>query len=69
MGFPSANLDFPKSTIQAIRRAMEIVERAGTGQLYNRKLSALVSLDVANAFNTAPWAQVDSALQSKGTPA
>ncbi|KAL4125997.1 hypothetical protein QTP88_010229 [Uroleucon formosanum] len=48
---------------------MEIVERVGTGQLYNRKLCALVLLDVANAFNTAPWAQVDLALQSKGVPA
>lgn len=27
-----------------------------------------MSLDVANAFNTVPWVQVDAALQSKGVP-
>jgi len=57
-----------RSTTQAIDKVMQIVERAGTGQLYNRKLCALVSLDVANAFNTAPWEKIDAALLQKRMP-
>jgi len=44
-----------RSTTQAIKHVMKIVNRVGSGQLYNRKLCALASLDVANAFNSAPW--------------
>jgi len=57
-----------RSTIQAIEKVMQIVERSGTGQLYNRKLCALVSHDVANAFYTAPWEKIDAALLQKRVP-
>lgn len=57
-----------RSTVQAINKVMTIVNRAGSGQLYNRKLCALASLDVANAFNSAPWARIDAALIGKRFP-
>lgn len=33
-----------------------------------RNLCALVTLDVRNAFNTAPWLRIDRALRKKGVP-
>jgi len=58
-----------RSTTQAIEAVMNIVKRVGSGQLYNRKLCALASLDVANAFNSAPWEKIDAALIHKRFPA
>lgn len=58
-----------RSTNQAIEAAMNIVNRVGSGQLYNRKLCALTSLDVANAFNSAPWERIDASLIKKRKPA
>jgi len=57
-----------RSTTQAVSHVMKIVEKAGTGQLYNRRLCALASLDVANAFNSAPWDHIDAALIEKRVP-
>jgi len=63
-----------KSTTQAIEQVMKIVDRAGTGnwagsgQLYNRKLCALASLDVANAFYSAPWDMIETAMNAKRFP-
>lgn len=57
-----------RSTTQAIKAVMDIVERVGSGQLYNRKLCTLVSLDVANAFNSAPWDKIDEAMINKCFP-
>jgi len=58
-----------RSTTQAIEAVMNIVNRVGSGQLYTRKLCALASLDVANAFNSAPWEKIDAALIHKRFPA
>jgi len=55
-----------RSTTQAIENVMCIVNKAGSGQLYNRKLCALASLDVADAFNSAPRERIDTALINKG---
>jgi len=57
-----------RSTTQAIEKVMSIVVRASSGQLYNRKLCALASLDVANAFNTVSWCKIDAALVQKRLP-
>lgn len=57
-----------RSAVQAIERVTSIVERTGTGQLYNHKLCTLVSLDVTNAFNTTPWEKIDAALIQKMRP-
>lgn len=40
------------STVDAIKRVQDVVEAAGSRQPYNRKLCAVVALDVANAFNS-----------------
>jgi len=57
-----------RSTTQAIEQVMKIVDHAGSGQLYNRKLCALVSMDVVNAFNSAPWDKIDEAMIAKRFP-
>lgn len=57
-----------RSTTQAIEKVMDIVNSAGTGQLYNHKLCVLASLDVANAFNSVPWDKIDASLGSKKFP-
>lgn len=57
-----------RSTVDAIRRVFDVVEAAGSGQLYNRKLCAVVALDVANAFNSARWPRIVKAMKDKGMP-
>jgi len=47
---------------------MEMVNKAKTGRLYNRELYAMVSLDVANAFNSASWARIEEIIISKEMP-
>lgn len=58
-----------RSSIDAVQEVMRIVEKASTGSLYNRKLCAVVALDVANAFNTAKWHRIEESLHTKETPA
>jgi len=48
---------------------MNVVDRAGSGSHYRRKLCAVVALDVANAFNSVKWAKIAEALHGKGFPA
>jgi len=70
-GISTQQYDFIKerSTTQAIEQVMKIVDRAaGSGQLYNRKLCALVSMDIANAFNSAPWDKIGEAMIAKRFP-
>lgn len=57
-----------KSTVDAIKRVMSVVDAAGSGPLYRRKLCAVVALDVANAFNSAKWPKIVKALEDKGFP-
>ncbi|KAF0724112.1 Uncharacterized protein FWK35_00024075 [Aphis craccivora] len=52
-----------RSTVDAIRRVFDVVEGAGSGQLYNRKLCAVVALDVSNAFNSARWPRIVKAMK------
>lgn len=48
---------------------MNVVERSATGHLYKRELlCSMVSLDVANAFNSASWVHIDQALIEKKVP-
>jgi len=54
-----------RSTIDALNRVREVVESAATGLLYKRKLCAMVSLDVANAFNSASWVHIEQAMVKK----
>lgn len=56
------------STIDAIAKVMEVVNRASTGPLHKRELCALIALDVANAFNSARWPEIEAALVDKRVP-
>lgn len=53
-----------RSTIDAIERIMQ----AAHGAVQHRDICVLVSLDITNAFNSAPWLKIDAALQRCGIP-
>jgi len=57
-----------RSTLDALEAVSGIVQRAGSGALAGRDLCALVAIDVANAFNTAPWRKIEEALCRKKVP-
>lgn len=57
-----------RSTIDAIEDVRNVVQRVGTGPLAARDLCVLVAIDVANAFNSAPWHRIGGALLAKGVP-
>lgn len=57
-----------RSTVDAIKRVTDVVDKVGSGPLYRRRLCAVVALDVANAFNTAKWPKIIRSLQDKGVP-
>lgn len=58
-----------KSTTDAIGRVMKATDAAGRGPVQNRDLCILITIDVRNAFNSAPWPCIDAALRKKKTPA
>lgn len=58
-----------RSTVDAFSADMKLVNGAGMGPLHRRELCALVSLDVANAFNSASWRRIEESLVAKGVPA
>lgn len=58
-----------KSTVTAINRVFELTNKAKGFKPTEKKLAVMVTLDIKNAFNSASWAGVIKALQSKGTPA
>jgi len=57
-----------RSTLDALETVSGMVQRAGSGALAGRDLCALVAIDVANAFNTAPWRKIEEALCRKSVP-
>jgi len=57
-----------RSTIDAIAKVMEVVADAGKGAIYQRQLCVLITLDVANAFNSASWRVIMQAMTSKKIP-
>jgi len=57
-----------RSTVDAVKEVMKVVDVAGTGPLRTRKLCVVVALDVANAFNTAKWSRIVKALHEKSMP-
>lgn len=57
-----------RSTVDAISCIMQEVNTSATEPLHRRNLCAIVSLDVANAFNTASWRRIDQALAEKKVP-
>lgn len=57
-----------RSTEDAIKRLLVTAHGAAQGTARNRDLCVAVSLDVRNAFNTAPWRRIDAALREKKVP-
>jgi len=57
-----------RSAIDAIEKVLSIVNSNESKPWRRRDLCALVSIDVANAFNTVPWDKIGDALISKNTP-
>ncbi|KAL4083112.1 hypothetical protein QTP88_028442 [Uroleucon formosanum] len=56
------------STSDAMERLLNAAYGAALGAAQHRDICVAVSLDVKNAFNTAPWKKVDNALRAKNVP-
>lgn len=52
----------------AICAALDVAAEAAKGVTQDRYLCVLVTLDVKNAFNTAPWGRIDEACARIGLP-
>jgi hypothetical protein len=57
-----------RSTTDAIAEVLCIAREAGAHAVKDRDMCAMVTLDVRNAFNSAPWAHFDASLQRCYTP-
>jgi len=57
-----------RSTVDAIEEVIKMADRANSGPVQNRDLCVLITLDVRNAFNTAPWRFIDEALRKFAVP-
>jgi len=57
-----------RSAIDAMEKLLTIVNLNESRPWRRRDLCALVSIDVANAFNTVPWDKIGDALISRNTP-
>lgn len=57
-----------RSTVDVIQKVMNTVQTSGSGPLYKRKLCMVVSLDLANAFNSGKWGNILDAVQEKHFP-
>lgn len=57
-----------RSTEDAIKTVLNFAEEAGRGPWQYRDICVMVLLDVQNAFNSAPWVKIDSALERKKVP-
>ncbi|KAL4082647.1 hypothetical protein QTP88_029708 [Uroleucon formosanum] len=58
-----------RSTEDAIARLLETAQGSALGAVQHRDLCVAVSLDISNAFNSAPWCKIDAALRKKNVPA
>lgn len=58
-----------RGTNNAIQRVLDVAAEAARGVTQDRHLCVLVTLDVRNAFNTAPWRHIDEACAGVGLPA
>jgi len=67
-----SNLQFgfrrSRSTVDAINEVVRAAEAAGSGPVQNRDLCVIITVDVKNAFNSAPWRLIDAALQRHAAP-
>lgn len=63
LGFRKGN-----STMDAIEKVLDLVNRTAAVPLRRRKLCAIVSIDVANAFNSMPWGWIGEAKRQNNIP-
>lgn len=57
-----------KSTTHALEKIMKIADEANSGNIRTRDLCVMVTVDVQNAFNTAPWPGIVSAAKDLKLP-
>lgn len=57
-----------RSTLDALGRLKSIVRAATTGHPHHHRLVGVLTLDVRNAFNTAPWEAILDAARAKNVP-
>lgn len=57
-----------RSTVDALRAVLSVPDEVARVPARNRGICAVVSLDVRNAFNSAPWRRIDEALALKRIP-
>lgn len=56
------------STMDAIRAVVAEADAAACGPVQDRHLCVMITLDVRNTFNSAPWKLIDAALGRRSTP-
>lgn len=56
------------STVDALSRLMNVVDKAREGVYGSKKLCAMVSLDIQNAFNAVGWGRILAALGRLNLP-
>jgi len=57
-----------RSTLDALGRLQRIVQNATSGHVNHHKLVSMLTLDVKNAFNSAPWEAILVAARAKNVP-
>lgn len=57
-----------RSTLDAMGRLQRIILDSTSGHAYHHKLVGTLTLDVKNAFNSAPWEAILEAAGEKGVP-
>lgn len=57
-----------RSTVNAVERVCKIVKAEMSRTLKTRKLCLMVTVDIRNAFGTAPWRAMVDALKEKSVP-
>jgi len=57
-----------RSTVDAIRKVVKIAGDAAMGPTSVRDICAVATIDVTNAFNTAPWPLIDAELRRRAVP-
>jgi len=56
------------SITDAIEDVLKVARSAKCGPVQDRHLCVLISLNVKNAFNSAPWTRIDEALRRSTAP-
>lgn len=57
-----------RSTLDALRVVTDQVDMAARDRVQDRHLCTVISLDVRNAFHSAPWAYIETALRRREFP-